>query len=99
MDRRLLLRDILKGFTEHTYFQPPDTVSMEYPAIVYQLDDIRPEFAGNVPYRLTNRYQVTVICREPDSPIPAKIAALPACRFNRFFIADNLNHFVFQLYF
>ena len=72
---------------------------MKYPAIVYNLDDIKPEFAGNVPYRFSNRYQLTVIAREPDTQIPFMIAALPTCRFDRSFVADNLNHFVFNLYF
>jgi hypothetical protein len=98
-DRRLLLHQLLKGFTQNVYFQPPDGVVLKYPAIIYELDDIKPEFAGNVPYRLTNRYQLTIIDPMPDSPIPIKVAVLPTCRFDRFFVADNLNHFVFNLYF
>lgn len=72
---------------------------MKYPCIKYQPDNADTEFADNDPYRLNWRYQVTVIDRAPDSPIVLKVAALPACTFNRFFVADNLNHFVFTLYF
>lgn len=72
---------------------------MKYPAIVYKRDTADTQFAGNIPYRNTLRYQVTVIDRDPDSDIPVKVAALPMCLFNRHFVANNLNHDVFNLYF
>jgi hypothetical protein len=42
---------------------------------------------------------VTVIDEDPDSPTVGKAAALAACRFDRHFEADNLNHDVFSIYF
>jgi len=72
---------------------------MEYPCIVYNRDDVKPEYADDQPYKLRTRYQVTIIDRDPDSPIPAKVAMLPSCRFDRFFTADNLNHDVYSLFF
>lgn len=42
---------------------------------------------------------VTVIDRDPDSVFAEKIAELPLCADNRFYTADNLNHFVYNLYF
>lgn len=99
MASRLALQALLESLTEHVYFQPPPTVQMQYPCIVYQRDRADTEFAGNSPYRYTKRYQVTVIDRNPDSDIPDKVAALPMCIFSRFFVVDNLNHDVFTLYF
>lgn len=101
MGQRLELQAILEGLlgNSNVYFQPPATVQMQYPAIVYRRDDIDTEFAGNQPYRLTKRYQVTVISRDPDSNIPGKVAELPSCTFDRFYAADQLNHDVFKLYF
>jgi hypothetical protein len=72
---------------------------MQYPCIVYKRDSADSEFAGNLPYRYTKRYQVTVIDQDPDSDIPDQIAKLPLCRFDRHFTADNLNHDVFNMYF
>lgn len=72
---------------------------MAYPCIVYQRYQEDAKFADNNPYRNTIRYQVTVIDANPDGAIRPKIAALPMCLFNRFFVADNLNHDVFTLYF
>lgn len=101
MAPRLSLQALLETLlgSGNVYFQPPASVQMLYPAIVYNRDDMDAEFAGNFPYRLTKRYQVTVISRDPDSGIPGKVAELPLCAFDRFYVADNLNHDVFKLYF
>lgn len=101
MAPRINLHQILKSIPGpvEVYFQPPPSKQMEYPCIVYKRDDARTEFAGNKPYSYKKRYQVTVIDRDPDSPIPDLVAKLPLCIFDRHFAADNLNHDVFNLYF
>lgn len=98
---RLQLQSLLESLLEtpNVYFQPPATVKMVYPCIVYQRDNADTKFADNEPYRHTKRYQVTVIDRNPDSLIPDRVAALPLCTHTRFFTAENLNHDVFSLYF
>lgn len=105
--RRILLHDILCGIlscpnqgTEcRAYFQPPATVTMKYPAIVYALDDIENVFANGGVYLSGRKYSVTVIDRDPDSSLIGKVSALPTCRFNRSYPKDNLNHYVFELFF
>lgn len=97
LDLQELLTEILDS--DYVYFQPPDNVQMRYPCIVYEREAITAQWAGGKPYSLDNRYLVTVIDRDPDSEIPDKIAALPLCVHDRFFIADNLNHNVFKLFF
>lgn len=72
---------------------------MEYPCIVYQMDNARTEFAGNRPYTYRKRYQITVMDRDPDSVIPDAIAMLESARFDRHFTANNLHHSVLTLYF
>lgn len=99
MGRRLDLHDLLVSITEHVYFQPPENVKLEYPCIVYQRDSANTKFAGNAPYRYTQRYQVTIISRNPDNDILDQVAKLPMCEYQRYFTADNLNHDVFVLYF
>jgi len=97
--RRIQLQTLLESLAGKVYFQPPPSLQMEYPCIVYQKDNLDTKFANNVPYGTAQRYQVTVIDEDPDSDIPAKIATLPKCSFRRFFIADGLNHDVYTLYF
>lgn len=101
MDRRLKLHELLASIPGVTkaYFQPPPSLSMTYPCIVYERDDASTQHANNLPYRSMQRYQVTVLDRDPDSQILAGVAKLPTARFNRHFTADNLNHDVYTLYF
>lgn len=96
---RLQLQQLLETFTEHVYFQPPTNIVMEYPCIVYRRDFADTKFADDKPYDHRLRYQITIIDRDPDSEIPAKVAAMPMSLFNRFFTVDNLNHDVYNVYF
>jgi hypothetical protein len=93
------LQAILVTFCNHVYFQPPPSIQMSYPCIVYTRDFEDTQFAGNLPYRRDKRYQVTVIDEDPDSLIPDKVGQLPKSAFIRSFVADKLNHDVFSVYF
>lgn len=103
LELHTVLADILgcpeRGEECRVYFRPPASKEMRYDCIVYERSRIDPVFANNAPYSLRNRYQVTVIYRNPDSNLPHKIASLPMCAHARHFTADNLNHDVFDLYF
>lgn len=98
-DRRLELDAKFKELTPNVYFQPPASVKMHYPAIRYSLSGIDKTPADNLPYLLERGYQVMVIDSDPDSLIAEEISHWPKCRFNRSYEADNLNHFVFIIYY
>ena len=85
--------------SNNVYFQPPESVKISYPAIIYSLDDIEKTHADNGMYRACRSYSVTLIDRDPDSPTVARLSALPFCRFNRYYSGDNLNHWNFSIYF
>lgn len=85
--------------SKNVYFQPPESVKMKYPAIVYSIDDITNNFADDFPYSSNTAYQVTIIDSNPDNEIIKKISMLPLCRFNRHYVSNNLNHDVFILYY
>ena len=86
--------------SRNVYFQPPESVRMQYDAIRYQLADKDIIRANNRLYKLTNCYDGVVITRDPDTTIPdAILSHFEMCRFGRPYIADNLNHYPFTLYF
>lgn len=91
--------EVILGNPEEVHFQPPENIKMVYPSIVYTRDNIQTEYADNLPYKQTKRYQVTVIDRNPDSPFVDKVAALPMTRYSRKFTADGLHHDVFTIHF
>ncbi len=95
------LHELLKTLlgSDHVYFQPPETVKLTYPCIIYERNRVNTRHANDLPYLLKKRYQVIVIDRDPDSELPDKVANLPLCSFDRFYTADNLNHDVYNLFF
>jgi|SRR3954470_23351396 hypothetical protein len=99
MGQRLQLHQLLETFVDHVYFQPPSTVHLDYPCIIYKRDLADTKFADDAPYTRTLRYMITIIDPNPDSDIPAKVASVPMSLFNRFYVADNLNHDVYNVYF
>jgi hypothetical protein len=95
------LHEILCGVlgTRNVFFQPPASVQMKYPAVVYGLNDIENTYSDDGVYLSNRRYLVTVIDDDPDSAIRDRMALLPYCRFSRAYTAENLNHYAFNLYF
>lgn len=97
IDLQNKLEEILGS--RNVYFQPPESMKMNYPAIVYSRSGIKNDFANDKVYMQSYVYTVTVIDKDPDSEITCKIAELPRCKFDRNFKSGNLNHDVFTLYF
>ena len=101
MASRLKLQEELEKIlgSNNVYFQPPASVKLKYPCIVYERSYVQTLKADNTNYLSTNRYTVTVIDKDPDSDIADKILDLPYASFDRHFITDNLNHNVLTLYY
>ena len=85
--------------SRNVYFQPPKSIRLNYPAIIYSLSDIRKDNADNSVYMKYKEYEVMVIDRDPDSDIAERVSELDMCRFVRAYCADDLNHFVFTIFY
>lgn len=84
----------------NVYFQPPESVRMNYPCIVYQRSNGETSHADDMPYIFRQKYDITIIDANPDSLYREKMAmAFPGIEYNRFFVEANLNHDVFTLYY
>lgn len=97
MKTRLELHEMLCNVlgSRNVYFQPPESVKMKYPAIVYSRSDMPSTFADDLAYLTSGEYLVTLIDKDPDSMILEKLLNLPQCRYDRHYAADNLNHDIF----
>jgi len=92
------LVDILGS--SNVYFQPPESIKLVYPCIIYERNGGETIFSGDMPYLYKKRYSVTIITKDPDSDLVDKMyMAFPECTFDRHFTLDNLNHDVFQLFY
>lgn len=81
------------------YFNPPESVKLEYPAIIYHRKPIDNTFANNGVYKQSQGYKVTVIDEDPEGLIAKKVSQLPTCKPLSHFTSDNLVHDVFELYY
>lgn len=97
-----LLQDLIGSRPDggkNVYFQPPESVNMNYPCIRYSLNRVDTKFANDKPYNHQVQYQVMIIDDDPDSIIPSKVSELPRCSFDRNYTANNLNHYVYNIYY
>lgn len=100
-EKRLKLQAILENIlgSRHVYFQPPPTIQMTFPCIVYKREGDETERADNLLYSRRVRYSVTYIDRNPDVDIHEKIMQIPYSAYDRYFSNDGLNHDVFTIFF
>lgn len=101
MASRLTLQTKLEEILSscNVYYNPPSSVNMKYPAIVYSSKPPNMLYANNEKYKQFKAYDLTVIDEDPDSEIVEKVLQLPYCSLVQHFVSDNLNHYVFTLYF
>ena len=83
---------------DHVYFQPPSSIQLKYPCIIYSLHRYQFSPADNIKYLQHVTYDLIVIDKNPDSKIPmALIEEFTTCSLDRVYKADNLNHFSLSL--
>ena len=66
MSTRLELQEKLETLlgSENVYFQPPESIKLKYPCIVYSLDPVYTENADNKKYIVINRYHIKHIYKK-----------------------------------
>ena len=99
---RLEFQQVLENLVDEggeVYFQPPATKIMTFPCIRYKPERLDGVNADNATYLIYDGYDVTYISRDPDSPVPKRLRMLPLCRFIRYYVTDNLHHWVFTIYY
>lgn len=97
LDLQGLLEELLES--RNVYYQSPESVKMQYPAIRYSKKNIQSVYANNSKYLMRDCYELIVISRKPDHPVIKKLLALPYCSYDRPYVADNLYHDVLTIYY
>lgn len=100
LDRRAKLSAMLHEVlgSDKVHFEPPETIKMEYPAIVYNKSGQRTVRANDGRYLVYDRYTITFIHKDADSETTESIGDLPYCELDRQYTADDLYHDVFTIY-
>lgn len=101
LNRRLVLHQELVSILGKTnvYYQPPESIKLEYPCIIYSRSNIKSTFANNDIYKQDDSYEVIVLDKNPDSEIVDKISKFNNAKFNRHYVSNNINHDVFTIYY
>ena len=101
MADRLELHSVLQELlgSSNVYYQPPESIKMQYDAIRYSKKTIDSKYANDRKYSMTDCYEVIVISRLPDNPVIKKLLSLPYCSYDRHYVADNLHHDVLTIYY
>ena len=101
-ERRLQFDNELRTLldTTNTYFQPPATVRMSYPCVVYNRLSMDEKRADDRHYTMRPLYSLTVIDRNPDSDwVQRLLDHFPYSRYDRHYVADGLNHDTLSIYY
>lgn len=85
--------------SNNVYYQPPETIKMEYPAIVYSRSNFRNTYADDSIFFSYKQYEIIVISKKPDDSVIDKLLKHQLCSHNRQYKSDNLYHDVFTLYY
>lgn len=92
-----LLQELLGS--SNVYYQPPESIKMQYDAIRYSKKTIESEYANDRKYLMRDCYELMVISRLPDNPVIKKLLELPYCSYDRHYVADNLHHDILTIYY
>ncbi len=100
-EKRLLFDEAIKEATglTHVYYDPPESIFMEYPAIVYKKTNMPSEYADGLKYIKHLAFEVKLICEDADSKYVDILHDFKFSNFNRHYIADDLHHDVFTIIF
>lgn len=101
MASRLELQSKLVEFlgNNNVYYQPPESIKIKYPAIIYSKSKPSIKHADDMSYQRLQSYEIIVIDSMPDNPVIEELEKLDYCEWDRHYTADNLHHDVLKLYF
>lgn len=85
--------------SRNVYFQPPESIKLNYPCIVYNLSGVSTKHADDRLYKADKSYTVTLMHKNPDNDIFDKLLNFPKSRFDRSFVSDNINHYTFTIFY
>lgn len=85
--------------SENVYFQPPESIKLKYPCIVYSKTSMPKVNADDSSYKINTGYKVIFVHREPDmDDIVKEILKLPRSRYSTCYASDNLYHDALEIY-
>lgn len=86
---------------DRVYIDPPENTHIVYPCFVVQRENASVIHAGNGPYTINVKYQVTYMTedgREAEARCLDMLYKYQYCAHERSFVNDQIHHEVFTIY-
>lgn len=96
------LQSMLEEFlgSANVYWQPPESIKLKYPAIVYDLYRVNQRFGSDRQHIDYPGWSITIIDLNQDVDwVQKMLEAFRYCSLERVYIADNLAHYAFIVYY
>ena len=86
--------------SSNVYFQPPVSVQLSYPCVIYTLGTGDMKRADDSVYAYTYSYEVTFIYKKPNVDIVEQVLkTFSMSSIYRVYVSDNLSHYAFRVYY
>lgn len=86
--------------SSNVYFQPPASVQLSYPCVIYTLGTGDMKRADDSVYMYTYSYEVIFIYKRPNIDIVEQVLkTFSMSSIYRVYVSDNLNHYAFRIYY
>lgn len=95
LDLQKKLEDILGS--RRVYFQPPESIKLSYPAIIYKKNKVDILYANDTNYLRHDSYEISYITQNADDELVDILLFLPYCSLTSNYVVDNLYHFIFTI--
>lgn len=94
------LLHLLRKAVDHNrvYFQPPENLRMDYPAVVFHLSRNKSVHASDGRFKDSQEYTVTLITEDPQPDVLDAILDIPYTTLESTYVSKGMNHFVFTTY-
>lgn len=95
MDRRQKLHEELKRVTgiKNVYFQPPESIKLKYPCVIYSKQPFRTVRANNTAWINNRPYRVVIVCSDGDNKFAEMLLnGFKYCSYDSRYISNNMYH-------
>lgn len=102
MDDRLKLQLILESIDPKAkvYYQPPSSLSIVYPCMIYKDAPSHINRASDGLYRYVRCYELSYISKSPNMEISKEILSrFNYSKMNSSYVSDGLIHSIFTIYY
>lgn len=99
--RTKLIREIKQVIdSSNVYFQPPESLKLNFPCVICSYDNVESAYADNLSYQRFKHYRLLVVDKNPDSKLPDLIMDhFSYTSPGRPYISDGLYHFPIILHY